>query len=190
MPAHSWVGISCGNRYAIKTLRRRPTARRKTPICRNISFTSITLSGYSLAKSRRRVGAIWSMRYFEPAGVRCNPSLTSSSFPIRLRQPDSLQKTLRVDVSSVFLARLHRFSRIGAGLLRVVAAEKGRHLRRPKFRELPCRTAITTYGDSLAGGVSPFTQRPHEVTVRPGVRSRAGYGASWMRSLALAIDAA
>jgi hypothetical protein len=38
----------------------------------------------------------------------------------------------------------------GGGLLHVVAAEEGRHLRRPKFRELPYATAIITYGDSLA----------------------------------------
>jgi hypothetical protein len=42
--------------------------------------------------------------------------------------------------------------------LRIVAAEKGRHLRRPKFRECRATRRSPAYGDSVTGGVSPFTQ--------------------------------
>ena len=50
-----------------------------------------------------------SIRYFDPVGVRCTPSLTRSSFPIRARQPDASLNTSRAEMYSTPRALLAPF---------------------------------------------------------------------------------
>lgn len=61
------------------------------------------------SKSRRSAGAIRSIRYFDPIGVRCTPSLTRRSSPIRSRQPDGSQNTSRAEMYSTPRASLTPF---------------------------------------------------------------------------------